>query len=116
MPDRSLVFERRPGPSPCARELVLDVDGAPLSGLVATPPHEPPRALIVAIHGLGMHAGYFDSQAAPGLSLLELAVRAGGAVWAPDRPGTGGSSGLSEDEVTLFGQADLLLRAIDLFS
>ncbi len=112
---RPSVRERRPAPGPCARELELEVDGVVLSGLVALPPASAPRALIVAIHGHGMHAGYFDSQAAPGLSLLELAAATGYAVWAPDRPGIGRSTGLPDESLTLFAQADLLSRAVDAF-
>ncbi len=112
---QSTTFERRPVPGPYARELTLEVDGSVLSGIVAGPSDGSPRALVVAIHGLGMHAGYFDSQTAPGLSLLQLAAESGYAVWAPDRPGTGGSAAVPEEHLTLFGQADLLLRAIDVF-
>ena len=112
---RSTAFERRPAPGPFARELNVEIDGIALSGLAAFPPDTSPRALIVAIHGLGMHAGYFDSHTAPGLSLLQLASETGYAVWAPDRPGTGGSTDVPEESLTLFGQADLLLRAVDAF-
>ena len=62
-----------------------------------------------------MHAGYFDSHTVPGLSLLQLASESGYAVWAPDRPGTGRSANLPEESLTLLGQADLLLRAVDVF-
>ncbi len=111
----STAFDRRPAPGPFAKELRLDVDGITLSGLAAFPSGASPRALIVAIHGLGMHAGYFDTHTAPGLSLLQLASETGYAVWAPDRPGTGGSTDLPQESLTLFGQADLLLRAVDAF-
>jgi pimeloyl-ACP methyl ester carboxylesterase len=105
-------FVRWPAPGPHVEEFRLEVEGATLSGLRALPV-TPPRAMIVAIHGLGMHAGYFDTRTAPGLSLLELAAGAGYAVWAPDRPGTGGSVDVPEHSLTLDGQADLLMRAID---
>ena len=86
-----------------------------LSGLLAAPLDEEPRAVIVAIHGAGMHAGYFDTQNAPGLSLLHLASSTGYLVWAPDRPGVGASAELSEQNLSLTDQAKILLKAIDTF-
>jgi pimeloyl-ACP methyl ester carboxylesterase len=47
------------------------------------------RALIVAVHGAGMHAGYFHPQTDPNLSFLDTCHRNGFAVLAPDRPGYG---------------------------
>jgi pimeloyl-ACP methyl ester carboxylesterase len=111
-----LSFVRQPLAGPGIEELTVEVAGGPLSGLLAEPadPSET-RALIVAIHGAGMHAGYFDSRAAPGQSLLELGSRLGYTVWAPDRPGVGASSGLPDDRIRLQPQAELLLDAIDAF-
>lgn len=86
-----------------------------LSGLIASPLHEEPRSLIVAIHGAGMHAGYFDAQNASGLSLLSLASSAGYLAWAPDRPGVGASAGISERGLSITEQAEILLEAIDAF-
>lgn len=74
---------------PDVRETVLDAAGVPLSALVAEPAERPPRAVLVAFHGGGMSAGYFDSRARPGLSLLELGARLGYTVLAVDRPGYG---------------------------
>jgi pimeloyl-ACP methyl ester carboxylesterase len=96
-------------------EADVRVAGIHLSGLVATPLHAEPRALIVAIHGAGVHAGYFDAQNAPGLSLLNLASSAGYLAWAPDRPGVGASAELSERKLSLTDQAEILLEAIDTF-
>jgi pimeloyl-ACP methyl ester carboxylesterase len=62
-----------------------------------------------------MHAGYFDAQNAPGLSLLNLASSAGYLAWAPDRPGVGASAGLSERGLSTTEQAEILLEAIDAF-
>jgi hypothetical protein len=64
-------------------ELPLAVDDVTLSGLYAEPSDGDPRALIVAIHGSGMHAGYFDAVNARGLSFLDLAAGSGYAFWAP---------------------------------
>ncbi len=51
------------------------------------------RATVVALHGGGMSAGYFDGQAHPDLSLLTLGARLGFTVLAVDRPGYGLSAG-----------------------
>ena len=99
------------------REIRLDVGGVSISGLLSEPSDATGvRALVVALHGLGMHAGYFHGTAAPGLSLLELGARLGFVVWAPDRPGVGSSSDLPDAEVTLYSQARLVLDAIDVFA
>ncbi len=105
-----------PAPLP-ARELLVDTGETWVSGLVALPRDgDAPRALVVAVHGAGMHAGYFHATTAPGLSLLELGSRLGYAVWAPDRPGIGASADLGADRITLAAQASILLDAIDAFS
>ncbi len=106
---------RRPAPGPSVEEVEVGAGSTHLSGLVASPVHEEPRALIVAIHGSGMHAGYFDAQNAPGLSLLHLASAAGYLAWAPDRPGVGASHGLSQWRLSATEQAEILLEAIDTF-
>jgi pimeloyl-ACP methyl ester carboxylesterase len=108
-----LLYTRSPAPSPWVREHVVEVDGVELSGLLATPTDgSSPRALVVAVHGAGMHAGYFDCTTEPGLSLLELGSRLGYAVWAPDRPGIGASAHLAPEAIGLFEQARLLHDAI----
>ncbi|MFI7016178.1 alpha/beta hydrolase [Streptomyces sp. NPDC050164] len=75
--------------APDVRGITLDADGIPVSGLVAVPRHRPPRAVVVAVHGGGMRAGYFDSRSRPGLSLLALGAELGYTVLAVDRPGYG---------------------------
>ncbi|NEE43926.1 alpha/beta hydrolase, partial [Streptomyces sp. SID8455] len=60
-----------------------------LSALLAEPVDMAPRAVLVALHGGGMRAGYFDSRARPGLSLLALGAQLGYTVLAVDRPGYG---------------------------
>ncbi|MGW1564410.1 alpha/beta hydrolase [Streptomyces sp. NPDC002144] len=74
------------------REIVLDADGVPLSGLLSQPTDGPPRATVVALHGGGMRAGYFHAPAHQGLSLLTLGTRLGFTVLALDRPGYGRSA------------------------
>ncbi|WP_258055681.1 alpha/beta hydrolase [Streptomyces sp. Ru62] len=83
---------RGPASPPPVREIVLDANGIPLSGLLGLPTDKPPRATVVALHGGGMRAGYFHCLAEPGLSLLTLGPRLGFAVLALDRPGYGRSA------------------------
>jgi pimeloyl-ACP methyl ester carboxylesterase len=111
----SIPFEREPAPSGAAREILVDAGGTTLSGLLAEP-DGPPRALIVALHGVGMHAGYYDATTAPGLSLLELGSQLGFAVWAPDRPGVGATADLPFEQTNPVLQAVCLLDAIDAFA
>jgi pimeloyl-ACP methyl ester carboxylesterase len=106
-------FVRHPAARPPAREVLVETGGTTLSGLLAEPVDGgPPRALVVALHGLGFHAGYFDAPAAAGLSLLELGSRLGYTVWAPDRPGAGASADLPEDRLTPAAQVMLLQEAV----
>jgi pimeloyl-ACP methyl ester carboxylesterase len=66
------------------------VDGVPMSALVAEAPD--PRAVIVAIHGGGTTALYFDCPGHPKLSLLRGGAAHGYTVVAIDRPGYGSSA------------------------
>ncbi|MER6217070.1 alpha/beta fold hydrolase [Streptomyces sp. NPDC001674] len=106
-----------PAPSlvaPPVRPVVLDADGIPLSGLLALPADPgPPRAVVVALHGAGMSAGYFDSRVRPGFSLLELGASLGFAVLALDRPGYGASAAALPRGLDLAGQTAALLAALD---
>ncbi|MFF5706489.1 alpha/beta hydrolase [Streptomyces sp. NPDC012794] len=104
-----------PGPPP-VRPVILDADGIPLSGLLALPAQPAPRALVVALHGAGMSAGYFDSRARPGLSLLELGASLGYAVLALDRPGYGASAAVLPEGQDLAGQTATLLAALEGFA
>lgn len=110
-------FVRSPAAIAPVHELLIDTGETAVSGLLAVPPGgADPRALLVAVHGAGMHAGYFDATTAPGLSLLELGSTLGYAVWAPDRPGIGASASLPDARITLAAQATILLDAIDAFA
>jgi pimeloyl-ACP methyl ester carboxylesterase len=73
--------------SPGVRRITLDAAGLPLSALLAEPPGGSPRAVVVAVHGGGMNAGYFDCRAHPRQSLLTLGAGLGHTVLAVDRPG-----------------------------
>jgi pimeloyl-ACP methyl ester carboxylesterase len=75
---------------------VVMAGAVPMSGLVAEVPD--PRAVIVAIHGGGTSAAYFDCPGHPRLSLLRSAASLGFTAIALDRPGYG-ASGLYQDEL-----------------
>src|SRR5260370_7024299 len=66
------------------------VDGVPMSALVAEAPD--PRAVIVAIHGGGTTALYFDCPGHPESSLLRSGAAHGYTVVALDRPGYASSA------------------------
>jgi pimeloyl-ACP methyl ester carboxylesterase len=72
-----------------ATSVVLEGPGFPLSALLSEPRDAGPRAVIVALHGGGMNARYFDGPAHPRVSLLTLGASLGFTVLAVDRPGYG---------------------------
>lgn len=76
------------------RPRVVIVDGVPMSALVAEAPQ--PRAVVLALHGGGTTAAYFDCPGHPGLSLLRLAASLGFTAVALDRPGYGSSAPYQE--------------------
>jgi pimeloyl-ACP methyl ester carboxylesterase len=98
------------------RPLLLDVAGLTLSGLLAEPPDGPPKATVVAVHGGGMRAGYFDGQVESDLSLLTLGARLGFTVLALDRPGYGRSAAQVPAGLTLEEQSAVLSSALDAFA
>ncbi|MFC9932119.1 alpha/beta hydrolase [Streptomyces sp. NPDC127190] len=109
-----LAPERPPAATePVVRDIVLDAAGVQLSGLLAEPAHRPPRAVVVAVHGGGMRAGYFDSRARPGLSLLVTGAKLGYTVLALDRPGYGLSAERLPEGQPLAAQAETLHAALD---
>ena len=75
---------------PTVQPRLVIVDGVPMSALVAAAPD--PRAVIVAIHGGGTTALYFDCPGHPELSLLRGGAKHGFTVVAIDRPGYGSSA------------------------
>ena len=90
------------------------VDGVPMSALVAEAPD--PRAVIVAIHGGGTTALYFDCPGHPESSMLRAGAAHGYTVVALDRPGYGSSAAypeavaLPEQRVALaYGAVDRIL-------
>ncbi|EPH44821.1 alpha/beta fold hydrolase [Streptomyces aurantiacus] len=94
------------------RHLTLDADGVTLSARLARPAHVPPRATVVALHGAGMSAGYFDGPAHPETSLLTLAAELGFTAVAVDRPGYGDSAGRLPHGQGVAAQADTLAAAL----
>jgi len=76
--------------TPPVQPRLVIVDGVPMSALVAEAPD--PRAVIVAIHGGGTTALYFDCPGHPDLSLLRGGAQQGFTVVAIDRPGYGSSA------------------------
>ncbi|OBH05964.1 alpha/beta hydrolase [Mycobacterium sp. E1747] len=72
------------------RPRLVIVDGVPMSALIAEAAQ--PKAVIVAVHGGGTTAMYFDCPGHPSLSLLRTGAAAGFTVVALDRPGYGSSA------------------------
>jgi pimeloyl-ACP methyl ester carboxylesterase len=96
--------------------ITLDAGGLPLSGLLGEPDPTPPRAVVVALHGAGMNAGYFDARTHPGLSLMELGPSLGFTVLAIDRPGYGISAACLPEGQSLADQAVAVRGALDDFA
>jgi pimeloyl-ACP methyl ester carboxylesterase len=88
--ERSDEEERRTMNRVTPRPRVIIVDGVPMSAMVAETPE--PKAVILAIHGGGTTAIYFDCPGSPSLSLLRTGAAAGFTVVALDRPGYGSSA------------------------
>lgn len=76
--------------STAPRPRLVIVDSVPMSALVAEA--DDPKAVIVAIHGGGTTATYFDCPGHPSYSLLRTGAAAGFTVVALDRPGYGSSA------------------------
>ncbi|OBK18762.1 alpha/beta hydrolase [Mycobacterium asiaticum] len=92
------------------RPRVVIVDGVPMSGVVAAA--EDPKAVILAIHGGGTSAVYFDCPGHPELSLLRLGPTLGFTIIALDRPGHGSSAAYPEAVVTPEQRVDLAYGAV----
>jgi pimeloyl-ACP methyl ester carboxylesterase len=91
---------------------VWQLGGLRLSGTDARPA-SPPTATIVALHGGGYSAGYWDHPLDPAASLLTLGSALGYRVIAIDRPGYGASHGLVGDDVRMVRQAEIVLDLVD---
>jgi len=97
--------------APAVRPRVVIVDGVPMSALVAEA--ENPKAVIVAIHGGGTTALYFDCPGNPSLSLLRAGAADGFTVVALDRPGYGSSGPYPEAMARPQQRVDLAYGAVD---
>lgn len=93
------------------RPRVVIVEGVPMSGIIAAA--EDPKAVVVAIHGGGTTARYFDCPGHPELSLLRMGPTLGFTVIALDRPGHGSSAAYPEAVQTPQQRVDLAYRAVD---
>ncbi|MFG2877426.1 alpha/beta hydrolase [Streptomyces sp. NPDC048337] len=88
------------------RPYTLNAAGIPLSGILALPEGgAAPRSTILAIHGRGMRAAYWNS-------FIPLATGLGHAVLAVDRPGYGDSANLLPEGQGLADQAETLHAAL----
>ncbi|SOX55985.1 alpha/beta hydrolase [Mycobacterium ahvazicum] len=76
--------------APTPRPRLVIVDGVPMSAVVCEAAD--PKAVIVAIHGGGTTAVYFDCPGHPSYSFLRTGAAAGFTVVALDRPGYGSSA------------------------
>ncbi len=99
---------------PDVRPRLVIVDGVPMSALVAEAESpRNPRAVIVAIHGGGTTAIYFDCPGHPSSSLLRTGAAAGFTVVALDRPGYGSSAPYPEAMARPDQRVDLAYGAVD---
>lgn len=103
------LTQNRTGRAPHPR--VVIVDGVPMSALLAEAPN--PRAVIVAIHGGGTTAVYFDCPGHPALSLLRVGAEHGFTVLALDRPGYGSSAPYPEAMARPEQRVQLAYGAVD---
>ena len=96
------------------RPRVVIVDGMPMSALVAeAADSEAPKAVIVAIHGGGTTAAYFNCPGHPSSSLLRSGAAAGFTVVALDRPGYGSSAPYPEAMTRPEQRVNLAYAAVD---
>jgi pimeloyl-ACP methyl ester carboxylesterase len=93
------------------RPRVVIVDGVPMSALIAEALE--PKAVIVAIHGGGTTAVYFDCPGHPAFSLLRTGAAAGFTVVALDRPGYGSSAPYPEAMARPEQRVNLAYGAVD---
>jgi pimeloyl-ACP methyl ester carboxylesterase len=102
-------------PAPKARLVI--VDGVPMSALVSEASEvsgiAEPKGVILAIHGGGTTAIYFDCPGNPSLSLLRTGAAAGFTVVAIDRPGYGSSAPYPDAMAAPEQRVNLAYGAVD---
>jgi pimeloyl-ACP methyl ester carboxylesterase len=111
--DRIEAETARPAPTAAAAPAVkvVDIDGVSMSARLQTVPQ--PRAVVVALHGGGASARYFDHPTHPELSLLQIGAALGHTVIAVDRPGYGMSRTSAEELADPQRRVDLLYATVD---
>ena len=87
---------------------VVETGAGPLSGRIAGPT-EPPRGLVVALHGGTYDSAFYDTGAG---SLLAAGAALDLCVVALDRPGYGAATGIGPQWCSFEGQTKLLTEAI----
>jgi pimeloyl-ACP methyl ester carboxylesterase len=92
--------------------MIFEAGGLQLSG-TDTFPRGATRATILALHGAGYSAGYWDHPLDPDASLLKLGPALGYRVVAIDRPGYGATYGLTGADVRMGRQAQVVLDLVD---
>ncbi|MET7770131.1 alpha/beta hydrolase [Nocardia sp. NPDC005366] len=103
--------ELLPMDDPAPLPVVTEVDGIPVSGLLAEA--SAPRAVLVALHGGATTSAYFDCPGHHELSLLRLGQRLGYTVLALDRPGYGSSAPFADRLAPPRRRVDLMYGAVD---
>src|SRR4051812_40466196 len=83
-----------------------------LSALTASPTKLPARGAILALHGGGSSARYWNNPDSWGTSLLQLGSALGFHVLAVDRPGYGHSSQIDPGLTSLQQQVPILFEAL----
>ncbi|OBI98145.1 thioesterase [Mycobacterium alsense] len=100
--------------APAVRPRLVIVDGVPMSALVAEAVNaQAPKGVILAIHGGGTTAVYFDCPGHPSFSLLRAGAAAGFTVVALDRPGYGSSAPYPEAMARPQQRVGLAYGAVD---
>lgn len=94
------------------RRVVLSTPQIKLSALINKGVAEPARGLILALHGGGYSAGYWNCPVR-GTSFFTLAAQLGFHVVAPDRPGYGSSYDFDPTRLGLNPQVEFLFDAIE---
>lgn len=98
---------------PVPQPITLRIQDFELSGLLAIGDEQRPRGTVLALHGGGARAAYWDNPLDPDGSLLRLGATLGWTVFAPDRPGYGASAGLDRAWQGVDAQPALLSEALD---